>query len=111
MRFFNYIKFIEKRKKDMKRKEFKKVLNDVVLEIFEKKEVKGMFLMDVKRELVESERIDELMKCYRELLKGKSGWMFFDFDDRFERSMEGLDNFEIKRVVLFGNVRRILEKK
>jgi hypothetical protein len=25
----------------MKRKEFKKVLNDVVLEIFEKKEVKG----------------------------------------------------------------------
>lgn len=95
----------------MKRKEFKKVLNDVVLEIFEKKEVKGMLLMDVKRELVESERIDELMKCYRELLKGKSGWMFFDFDDRFERSMGGLDNFEIKRVVLFGNVRRILEKK
>ena len=95
----------------MKRKEFKKVLNDVVLEIFEKKEVNDMLLMDVKSELGMCERIRELMKCYYELLKGKSKWMFFDFDDRFERSMGGLDNFEIKRVVVFGNVRRILEKK
>jgi hypothetical protein len=95
----------------MKRKEFKKVLNEVVLEIFERTEVNDMLLMDVKRELGMCERIDELMNCYDELLKKKSRWMFFDFDDRFERSMGGLDNFEIKRVVVFGNVRRILEKK
>jgi hypothetical protein len=37
--------------------------------------------------------------------------MFFEFDDRFERSMGGLDNFEIKKVEVFGRVRRILEKK
>jgi hypothetical protein len=66
----------------MKRKEFKKVLNEVVLEIFERKEVNDMLLMDVKRELGMCERINELMNCYNELLKGKSGWMFFDFDDR-----------------------------
>ena len=94
-----------------KRKEFKKLLNEVVLEIFEEKEVKDFLLMDVKRELVRSERIDELMNCYDELLKKKSRWMFFDFDDRFERSMGGLDNFEIKKVEVFGRVRRILEKK
>jgi len=94
-----------------KRKEFKKLLNEVVLEIFKEKEVKDLLLMDVKRELVRSGRIEELMNCYDELLKKKSRWMFFEFDDRFERSMGGLDNFEIKRVEVFGRVRRILEKK
>ena len=94
-----------------KRKEFKKLLNEVVLEIFEEKEVVDLLLMDVKRELVMNDRIDELMDCYDELLKKKSRWMFVDFDDRFERSMKGLDNFEIKRVEVFGRVRRILEKK
>lgn len=94
-----------------KRKEFKKLLNEVVLEIFEKKEVKDLFLVDVKRELVRSERIKELIESYDRVMNRKRGWMFFEFDDRFERSMGGLDNFEIKRVEVFGRVRRILEKK
>lgn len=94
-----------------KRKEFKKLLNEVVLEIFEKKEVKDLFLVDVKRELVRSERIKELIESYDKVMNRKRGWMFFEFDDRFERSMGGLDNFEIKRVEVFGRVRRILEKK
>jgi hypothetical protein len=94
-----------------KRKEFKKLLNEVVLEIFEEKKVKDLLLMDVKRELVRSRRIEELIKSYDKVLNGKSRWMFFEFDDRFERSMGGLDNFEIKRVEVFGRVRRILEKK
>jgi hypothetical protein len=94
-----------------KRKEFKKLLNEVVLEIFEKKEVKDLFLVDVKRELVRSERIKELIESYDKVMNRKRGWMFFEFDDRFERSMGGLDNFEIKRVEVFGRVRRVLEKK
>ena len=94
-----------------KRKEFKKLLNEVVLEIFEKKEVKDLFLVDVKRELVRSERIKELIESYDKVMNRKRGWMFFEFDDRFERSMGGLDNFEIKKVEVFGRVRRILEKK
>ncbi len=44
-----------------KRKEFKKLLNEVVLEIFEEKKVKDLLLMDVKRELVRSGRIEELI--------------------------------------------------
>jgi hypothetical protein len=94
-----------------KRKEFKKLLNEVVLEIFEKKEVKDLLLVDVKMELVRCERIKELIESYKKVLNGKSRWMFFEFDDRFERSMGGLDNFEIKRVEVFGRVRRVLEKK
>lgn len=95
-----------------KRKEFKKLLNEVVLEIFEKMEVKEMMLfMDVKRELKGSDRIMELIESYSKVLNGKSRWMFFEFDDRFERSMSGLDNFEIKRIEYFGNVRRFLVKK
>ena len=94
-----------------KRKEFKKLLNEVVLEIFEEKEVKDLFLVDVKRELVRSERIKELIESYDKVMNRKRGWMFFEFDDRFERSVGGLDNFEIKRVEVFGRVRRVLEKK
>ena len=60
-----------------KRKEFKKLLNEVVLEIFEEKKVKDLLLMDVKRELVRSGRIEELIKSYDKVLNGKSRWMFF----------------------------------
>lgn len=94
-----------------KRKEFKKLLNEVVLEIFEERESGRMLLMDVKEELKRSRRIEELIRSYDKVLNGKSRWMFFEFDDRFERSMSGLDDFEIKRIMYFGNVRRFLVKK
>lgn len=94
-----------------KRKEFKKLLNEVVLEIFEGMRIREMLLMDVKRELKGSRRIKELVESYDRVMNGKSRWMFFEFDDRFERSMGGLDDFEIKRVMEFGRMRRFLVKK
>ena len=88
------------------RKKFKGLMNEVVGMIFERENVGEMFLMDIKREIRKGEEVRVLDSWYSDGI-----WSFDSFDDRFERSVSGLENFEVKRKMVGKVMRRFLVKK